>query len=304
MAGFTNLSRDHLDYHGSVAAYLTAKTRLFDPVLVDGGTAVVNADIPETAAIEAAAANRRARMMRYGRNGADLHLVAAEPDATGTRLDLTVFGRATQVHLPLAGEFQVANALCALGLVLADNSVDIDAAVDALEHLHGARGRLERVAVHPSGAPVYVDYAHTPDALRTVLSAVRAHTRGRLIVVFGCGGDRDPGKRPEMGRAAYDLADRVIVTDDNPRSEDPATIRAAALAAAPGAEEIGDRRAAILAAVADLAAGDLLVIAGKGHETGQIIGDRRRPFDDAAEARAAVAATGRGQLQSDRGGVP
>lgn len=303
-AGFTNLSRDHLDYHGSVAAYLTAKTRLFDPVLVDGGTAVVNADVPEAAAIESAAANRSARIMRYGRNGADLHLLAADPDATGTRLRLSVFGRATQVHLPLAGEFQVANALCALGLVLADNSVDVDAAVDALEHLHGARGRLERVAVHPSGAPVYVDYAHTPDALRTVLSAVRPHTLGRLVVVFGCGGDRDPGKRPQMGKAAHDLADRVIVTDDNPRSEDPAIIRAAALAAAPGAEEIGDRRAAILAAVADLAAGDLLIIAGKGHETGQIVGDQRRPFDDAAEVRAAVAATGHGQVQSDRGGVP
>ena len=303
-AGFTNLSRDHLDYHGSLEAYLTAKARLFDTVLVDGGTAVVNADVPETVAIETAAAVRRARVMRYGRSGADLRLLAAQPGSTGTRLHLDVFGRAAQVHLPLAGDFQVANALCALGLVLADDSIEIDAAIGALEHLQGARGRLERVAIHPSGAPAYVDYAHTPDALRTVLTAVRPHTRGRLVVVFGCGGDRDPGKRPEMGKAAADLADRVIVTDDNPRSEDPAAIRAAALAAAPGAEEIGDRRAAILAAVAELQADDLLVVAGKGHETGQIVGDRRRPFDDAAEIRAAVAAIASGQSQSDRGGVP
>ncbi len=304
-AGFTNLSRDHLDYHGSEDAYLAAKIRLFDTVLVDGGTAVINADIPQAPAIETAAANRRARIMRYGRrSGSDLQLLAATPDPAGIDLRLAVFGREKQVHLPLAGEFQVANALCALGLILADDSMDIDTAVDALGHLHGARGRMEQVAVHPSGAPVYVDYAHTPDALRTVLAAIRQHARGRLVVVFGCGGDRDPGKRPEMGRAACELADRVIVTDDNPRNEDPASIRAAALAAAPGAEEIGDRRAAILAAVADLRAGDLLVVAGKGHESGQIVGDRRRPFDDAAEVRAAVAALGGARPQPDRGGIP
>src|SRR5581483_11515323 len=220
------------------------------------------------------------------------------PSATGQDLTLSVFGATELLHLPLAGGFQALNALCALGLVIGAGA-EPQSALIQLERLEGVPGRLELAAATPAGAPVYVDYAHTPDALQTVLEAMRPHAELRLVVVFGCGGDRDPGKRPLMGEIAARLADKVVVTDDNPRSEDPAAIRKAVLAgcarAAGEAEivEIGDRADANAEAVADLERGDLLVVAGKGHEQGQIIGDVVRPFDDAAVVRAAVAALGR-----------
>lgn len=286
-AGFTNLSRDHLDYHGTMAAYLAAKAMLFERVMAPGGTAVLNADIPETASIEELCRARGHRVLRYGFAGAELTVRAVEARPHGQRLDLRVLGRDHRVQLPLAGRFQAWNALCALGLAIGGGA-EAAAAAAALEHLTGVRGRLEPVARHPSGAAVYVDYAHTPDALETVLNALRPHTEGHLAVVFGCGGDRDRGKRPVMASIASRLADRVYVTDDNPRSEDPAAIRREAMAGAPGATEIGDRAEAIRAAVRDLGAGDVLVVAGKGHEQGQIVGTETRPFDDAAEVRRAV----------------
>ena len=286
-AGFTNLSRDHLDYHGDMEAYLAAKSRLFDEILVPDGAAVLNADTPECAALAARAEAAGRRVMLYGVKGREIRIDSAAPVPRGLDLGLTVEGRSHDLHLPLAGAFQAANALCALGLVLADGT-EPDRAVAALEGLNGVRGRLELVARHPNGAAVYVDYAHTPDALETVLAALRPHTKGQLVAVFGCGGDRDPGKRPVMGATVARLADRAIVTDDNPRSEDPAAIRAAALAACPEGIEIGDRAEAIRAAIAGLAPDDVLVIAGKGHETGQIVGEDVHPFDDAEHARAAA----------------
>ena len=286
-AGFTNLSRDHLDYHGTMDAYLAAKARLFDEILVPGGTAVLNADAPECNALAARAEAAGRRVIRYGAKGTDLRLDAMTPQPRGLDLRLTVRGRSFDVALPLAGAFQAANALCALGLVLAEETQP-DAAIAALETLVGVRGRLELVARHGNGAAIYVDYAHTPDALETVLAALRPHTRGRLVAVFGCGGDRDPGKRPVMGATVARLADLPIVTDDNPRTEDPAAIRAAVMAACPGAEEIGDRAEAIRRAVAGLTPDDVLVIAGKGHETGQIVGEDVHPFDDAEHARTAA----------------
>ena len=288
-AGFTNLSRDHLDYHGSMAAYLEAKLRLFRDVLPADGVAVVNADDAHSGAVVAACRAKGQRVLAYGRAGSDIRLVQVESDGEGQRLSIEVFARPYSVRLPLVGAFQVANALCALGLVLAGGAT-ADAAVAALQSLTGAPGRLQWVARHLSGAPIYVDYAHTPDALANVLAAVRPYVTGRLFVVFGCGGDRDAGKRPEMGRVAARLADVVVVTDDNPRSEPPDAIRRQILAAAPDARDVADRAAAIRLAVGELTAGDLLVVAGKGHERGQIVGAVTLPFDDAEQVRAAVLA--------------
>ena len=289
---FTNLSRDHLDYHGSMESYLEAKTRLFSDIMGAGGVAVVNADAPYGEAVRAACAARGQRIITYGARGEDIRLEDAAPLPEGQRLRLTVMGRAHTVTLPLVGAFQAENALCALGLALACGE-DAERAVAALESLDGAPGRVQRIAGHPGGAAVFVDYAHTPDALANVLEALRPHARERLFVVFGCGGDRDPGKRPQMGRTACALADVVIVTDDNPRSEDAARIRRQILAACEGARDIADRRQAIAAAVAELRPGDLLVVAGKGHEQGQIVGDEVRPFDDAEVLRAAIGELGR-----------
>jgi UDP-N-acetylmuramoyl-L-alanyl-D-glutamate--2,6-diaminopimelate ligase len=288
-AAFTNLSRDHLDFHGSEGAYLAAKLRLFDEIMAPGGTAVLNADAPEFEAIKAVCADRHHRILSFGRAGHDLRLVDQELDRDGQRLVLEIAGFRQPVRLPLVGAFQAANVLAALGLVLAEGG-DAAAAVAALGHLTGVRGRVEEVARHPSGARIYVDYAHTPDALEATLGALRPHTDGRLLCVFGCGGDRDRGKRPLMGGIAARLADLAIVTDDNPRTEDPAAIRADILAGGSGCEEVGDRAAAITAAVSRLGPGDTLLIAGKGHEQGQIIDDQVIPFDDGAAARAAVAA--------------
>jgi UDP-N-acetylmuramoyl-L-alanyl-D-glutamate--2,6-diaminopimelate ligase len=288
-AAFTNLTQDHLDYHGTMARYLEAKLRLFTTLLVDGGAAVLNADSDAFAAVADACRQRGLRIISFGTTeGADLRIVSRVPSAEGQLLDLAVFGTCHSLHLPLAGAFQASNILAALGLVIGDGAT-VDDALKTLPHLEGVPGRLQRVATLPNGATVYVDYAHTPDALETVLQALRPHVAGRLVAVFGAGGDRDAGKRPLMGAAVARLADVAIVTDDNPRSEKPETIRAAILAACPKGREIGDRAAAIRAAIGELAAGDILVIAGKGHETGQTIAGVVHPFDDAEIARAAVA---------------
>jgi UDP-N-acetylmuramoyl-L-alanyl-D-glutamate--2,6-diaminopimelate ligase len=288
-AAFTNLSQDHLDYHGTMAAYLAAKLHLFTHLLVDGGTAVVNADTPQAGEITAACRRRNLRVWSYGEaKGADLRLVSRQPTLAGQHLDLEVFGQRETVQLPLVGRFQAANALAALALVLA-SGLDRTAALAGLARLAGVSGRLQRVAETPAGGQIFVDYAHTPDALETVLQALRPHVGRRLVCIFGCGGDRDRGKRPLMGEIAQRLADLPIVTDDNPRSEDPVAIRRQILARAPEAREVDDRGRAIRAAIAELAEGDLLLIAGKGHETGQIVGDETLPFDDAEVARAAVA---------------
>lgn len=297
-AGFTNLTRDHLDYHPTMEDYLAAKARLFTDVLAGDGVAVINADIPEFPHLRALC---RMRVLSYGRNG-DIRLLAREPLPQGQALALRVNGTDYNFTLPLVGAFQAMNALCALGLVMAE-APDDDARnarlVDALSRLQGAPGRLQLVPGHAGGGAVYVDYAHTPDALENVIAALRPHTAGRLYCLFGCGGDRDPGKRPIMGRIAAEQADVAIVTDDNPRTEDAAKIRAAVMAGTNGkAREIGDRRKAIHEVVSMLDEGDVLVIAGKGHEQGQIIGDRVEPFDDVAEAAHAIAHSGKRQGQS------
>ncbi|MCW8952797.1 MAG: UDP-N-acetylmuramoyl-L-alanyl-D-glutamate--2,6-diaminopimelate ligase [Rhodospirillales bacterium] len=283
-AAFTNLSRDHLDYHGTMAAYLASKARLFTEVLQPGGCAVLNADVPEFKSLRAACYANGRRVLDYGTNAGALRIVSVSPSSTGQKVEFSLFGKARSIDLPLAGRFQVWNAVAALGLVLAEGA-EAGPALDALEKLAGVPGRLQRVVSLPSGAAVYVDYAHTPDALATVLDALRPHAGGRLAVVFGCGGDRDSGKRPEMGAVAAERADAIIVTDDNPRSEDPAEIRAQIVAACPGAQEIGDRARAIATAMAALGSDDLLLVAGKGHETGQIIGNATLPFDDAVVVR-------------------
>ncbi len=284
IAGFTTLSRDHLDYHGSMAAYMAAKMRLFSDVMMVGGVAVLNADSTEFAAFDSACRIRGHKVLSYGREGSCIQVRDIQTQMDGQFLDLIVLGKTYRVHLPLAGAFQVGNALCALGMVLAGGA-DPANAVEALEKLEGVSGRLERIGVSEKGAPVYVDFAHTPDALETVLKALRPHVNGKLAVVFGCGGDRDKGKRRMMGDTAARLADMVYVTDDNPRSEDPAAIRAEVLQACPDALDIGDRKDAIATAIGNLESDDLLLIAGKGHETGQIIGANVIPFNDADVAR-------------------
>lgn len=288
-AGFTNLARDHLDYHSSPDDYYAAKRRLFTEVLSPKGCAVINAD--ETCFHDLQKSVGAGRCLSYGRSGKDIVLQEILPQPQGQTLRLSVFGKSYKVFLPLEGAFQAYNALCALGLVIAEdrnNDSKIEKAIGALENLQGVRGRMEKVAQHPSGAMIYVDYAHTPDGLESLLTALRAHTPNRLHIVFGCGGNRDPGKRPLMGAVAARLADVVIVTDDNPRLEDPKTIRAEVMTGCPQAVNIGDRAQAIVQAIANLQAGDTLVIAGKGHEQGQILGQTVVPFDDAAVARQAV----------------
>ncbi len=284
-AAFTNLTRDHLDYHRDMEAYARAKLRLFAELLPADGTAVVNADSDYAGRFAAAA---RGRVLSYGENGRDLRLLARAAEADAQVLEIELLGRRHAVRLPLVGAFQASNALCALGLAVACDA-DPDAAVAALAGLEGVPGRLQRVAAF-RGAPILVDYAHTPAALETVLQALRPHAAGRLVVVFGCGGDRDPGKRPQMGAIAARLADDAVVTDDNPRGEDPAAIRAAIRTACPNAREIGDRARAIMAAISDLREGDVLVVAGKGHERGQTVAGVVHPFDDAEECRRAVEA--------------
>jgi UDP-N-acetylmuramoyl-L-alanyl-D-glutamate--2,6-diaminopimelate ligase len=290
-AGFTNITRDHMDYHPTFDDYLAAKLRLFGEVVRDGGVAVVNADAEHADAFIAAAQARGLKLMTVGRKGEAIRLDRREDRGGAQALTLHHAGRIYHVELPQAGDFQASNALVAAGLAI---GLGADAAkvFTALEHLKGAPGRMEKVAFAKGGAPIYVDYAHTPDSLEKVLEALRPHTSGRLHVVFGCGGDRDKGKRPLMGAIAVRLAEDVIVTDDNPRTEDAAAIRAQILAAAPGAREIGDRHEAIRTAVESLGTGDVLIIAGKGHETGQYINGVTHPFSDRDEAVAAATANG------------
>lgn len=286
-AAFTNLTRDHLDYHVTLDAYLEAKTRLFADLVIDGGVAVINADDPYADAFRQAAQARGLRMLSYGENGNDLKILGVTATTRGQSIDAEVLGKHVQIELPLTGTFQAMNALCALGLAVAAGA-NRDHAIGCLSSLEGAPGRVQHVADHPSGAAIYVDYAHTPDALESVLRALRPHTENNLHVVFGCGGDRDPGKRPEMGAVAAECADHIIVTDDNPRSENPAVIRSQILKTCPGALEVGARDEAISKAIERLQAGDLLVVAGKGHETGQIVGRDVHPFDDGEIIRRVV----------------
>ncbi len=290
-AGFTNLTQDHLDYHGTMDSYREAKLRLFRSLLPTGATAVLNADSPEYAAFVATAYLHGQTILSVGETGHGLHLADRRPEPYGQELTLRWRGRGYSVRLPLAGAFQASNAVVAAGLCIAAGEAP-EAVIAALAHLQGAPGRLQRVGRSASGGEAYVDYAHTPDGLETVLRAVRPHARGRVIVVFGAGGDRDNTKRPLMGRAAAALADIAIVTDDNPRSEDPGSIRAMVMQGCPDAVEVGDRRAAIRAAVEQLGSGDILVVAGKGHEQGQTIAGVVHPFDDVQETAAALIARG------------
>jgi len=281
---FTNLSRDHLDYHGTMEAYLEAKLRLFSEVIEPDGAAVVWMDDPASTRVAEIASERGLSLITIGQKGETLKLVGREPTQLGQTLTVEAGGKAHIIKLPLIGAYQAANALTAAGLVHASGE-DIADIFARLARVQPVRGRLERAAISRAGAPIYVDYAHTPDGLDAAIQALRPHTAGRLIVLFGAGGDRDRGKRPLMGEVAQRLADHVIVTDDNPRSEDPAFIRREVMAGAPDATEIGGRREAIAAAIAEAGANDIVLLAGKGHEQGQIVGDRVLPFDDVQVAR-------------------
>ena len=286
-AAFTTFSRDHLDYHADPDAYFATKARLFEEVMAADGTAVLNTDDERVASLVARCRSRGQQVLTYGTAGTDLQLLARHDTAAGQDISVAVLGARHDIALPLPGAYQAHNALAAVGLALA-TGVEAEAAARALSALEGVPGRLQRIAGHPAGADVFVDYAHTPDALASALRAVRPLVPRTLVVVFGCGGERDVGKRREMGEVAAGLADRVIITDDNPRREDPALIRRAILDACPGAVEIDDRGRAIRTAVAGLAASDGLLIAGKGHEREQIVGDRTIAFDDAEVARSAM----------------
>jgi UDP-N-acetylmuramoyl-L-alanyl-D-glutamate--2,6-diaminopimelate ligase len=290
--GFTNLTRDHMDYHPDVAHYLAAKLRLFRDLVAAGGAAVISADHECSQQVIDAARERGLKIIAVGRNadgaGEGIRLEAASIEGFAQQLALEHCGRRHMIKLPLVGEFQIENALVAAGLAIGSGSAPDDVFA-SLEHLEGAKGRLERVGEH-NGAPIFVDYAHKPDALAKALQALRPYAKRKLVVIFGAGGDRDAGKRPLMGTIAIENADQVIVTDDNPRSENPETIRAAILAAAKGAKDIGDRAEAIRTGIAGLEPGDALLIAGKGHETGQIVGDKTLPFSDHDAVAAALAA--------------
>ncbi|KIN64582.1 UDP-N-acetylmuramoyl-L-alanyl-D-glutamate-2, 6-diaminopimelate ligase [Sulfitobacter noctilucicola] len=288
-AGFTNFTQDHLDYHETFEAYFDAKAGLFARVLPEDGTAVINIDDPKGVEMAAIARARGCEVMTVGRDAGDLHLAAQRFDATGQDLRFSYRGKEYQKRLNLIGGFQAENVLLACGLVIACGADAADV-FDTLPHLTTVRGRMQLAATRDNGGAVFVDYAHTPDAIATALQAMRPHVMGRLVAIVGAGGDRDAGKRPLMGAAAAQHADLVIVTDDNPRSEDPAAIRAAVLEGAPEAREVGDRAEAILRGVDMIGPGDALLVAGKGHETGQTIGDDVLPFDDVEQASVAVAA--------------
>jgi UDP-N-acetylmuramoyl-L-alanyl-D-glutamate--2,6-diaminopimelate ligase len=284
---FTNISRDHLDYHASFEDYFTQKLRLFRELLPPGATAVVDMDSGAGKRVADETKARRLNLITVGREGQTLKLVSLSLDGFAQLLGIEHDGKRYDVRLPLVGDFQAVNALVAAGLAMATGAAAEDV-LPRLERLQGARGRLDLAGTAPGGAPIFVDYAHTPDALAKALQALRPYVENRLLVVFGCGGDRDKGKRPEMGAAAVAGSDLAIVTDDNPRNEDPAVIRREILAAAPGAIEIGDRGQAIAEAVAMLAPGDVLLVAGKGHETGQTIGTTVIPFSDHDAVAAAL----------------
>jgi len=284
---FTNISRDHLDYHASFEDYFEQKLRLFSELLPAGAAAVVDMDGAESRRVAEAANASGLDVLTVGRNGQTLRLVEVENEGFAQRLAIEHEGKRHRVLLPLVGAFQASNALVAAGLAMATGGC-ADDVLPRLADLRGATGRLDLAGTARTGAPVFVDYAHTPDALIKALDSLRPYAANRLFVVFGCGGDRDRGKRPQMGAAAAGKADVVIVTDDNPRSEDPATIRDEILVAAPGAREIGDRATAISEAIRMLRAGDVLLVAGKGHETGQTIGTRVVPFSDHEAVAAAL----------------
>ncbi|MEM0898772.1 MAG: UDP-N-acetylmuramoyl-L-alanyl-D-glutamate--2,6-diaminopimelate ligase [Pseudomonadota bacterium] len=290
-AAFTNLGRDHLDYHADMDEYFTAKMRLFDTLLSEGKPAIVYGDDAYSDRAIEVARNAGRDVRSVGRKGDFIALKRVEHERHKQTAEVSHDGRTYRIELPLAGDFQIANALVSAALAISAG-VEAASAFAALERLKGASGRLELVGTKENGALVYVDYAHKPDALEHVVKSVRPFTSGRVVVVFGCGGDRDAGKRPIMGKIASDLADMTYVTDDNPRSEEPAQIRSEIMAAAPGAREIGDRREAIFEAVAQLKEGDTLIIAGKGHESGQTANGVTVPFSDHEEARNALAAAG------------
>ncbi|GAW33830.1 UDP-N-acetylmuramoyl-L-alanyl-D-glutamate--2, 6-diaminopimelate ligase [Roseovarius sp. A-2] len=295
-AGFTNITQDHLDYHPDFDAYFDAKAGLFSRVLSEDGVAVINIDDPRGTGMAEIATERGQDLITVGRRpGADLHLVAQRFDATGQVLRFDWEDSTHQVRLDLIGGFQAENVLLAAGLVIGTGE-DPERVFATLPEMRTVRGRMQLAATRENGAAVFVDYAHTPDAVATALKAMRPHVMGRLCAIVGAGGDRDRGKRPLMGQAATEFADRVIVTDDNPRSEDPASIRQAVLLGCPGAQEVGDRAEAILRAVDALGPGDALLICGKGHETGQIVGDDVLPFDDAEQASLAVSVLDRGRV--------
>ncbi|MEJ0077860.1 MAG: UDP-N-acetylmuramoyl-L-alanyl-D-glutamate--2,6-diaminopimelate ligase [Alphaproteobacteria bacterium] len=285
VGGFTNLTRDHMDYHTTEEAYLAAKLILFERIVVDGGAAVV-ADGPHGSRVVAAAKARGLRVLTVGAKAEGIRVDGSEIDGFSQTLRLAHAGKRHRVRLPLVGAFQIENALVAAGMAIATGS-EPASVFHALEGLEGAKGRLELIGQR-NGAPIFVDYAHKPDALAKALEALRPYAKRKLVVVFGAGGDRDSGKRPLMGAIAAEKADSVIVTDDNPRSENPAAIRAAILAAARGATEIGDRGEAIRRAVAALQPGDVLLVAGKGHESGQIVGEAVLPFSDHEAVAAAL----------------
>ena len=292
-AAFTNITRDHMDYHQTFEHYLAAKLRLVEEVVAPDGVAVINSDAEHSDAFIAAARARGLNLLTVGETGESIRLKSRQSRGDAQALSIVHGGQTYNVLLPLAGGFQASNALVAAGLAIGLGE-DAERVFAALAHLKGAPGRMEKVAYAISGAPIYVDYAHTPDSLEKVLKALRPHTAGKLHVMFGCGGDRDKGKRPLMGQIAAALADDVIVTDDNPRSENPATIRKEILATVPKGREIGDRAEAIRAGITALQVGDVLVLAGKGHETGQYVGAEVRPFSDREEAvKAALALGGR-----------
>jgi UDP-N-acetylmuramoyl-L-alanyl-D-glutamate--2,6-diaminopimelate ligase len=278
VAAFTNLTHEHLDYHRDAETYFGAKARLFTELLPESGVGVVNRDDPLSARLEAMLSEKGIRAVTYGSQNADIQFKIQDLHGEGQDLTLSIFGNAHNVRFPLTGHFQVSNAMCALANAML-TGVDENRAVTALEHLKSVPGRLQKV-----GSQVYVDYAHSPDALATALRALRPHTEGKLIVVFGCGGNRDPYKRPLMGKVASELADLVIITDDNPRHEDPAMIRQQIFDACPKAQVIGSRSEAIQCAINSLKDGDILLIAGKGHETGQIVGTEIQPFNDVSVA--------------------
>ncbi|MEA3009314.1 MAG: UDP-N-acetylmuramoyl-L-alanyl-D-glutamate--2,6-diaminopimelate ligase [Sphingomonadales bacterium] len=287
-AAFTNFTRDHLDYHETMEAYFEAKMRLFSEVVEPDGWAVIWTDDPKSDEVSRRAEARGLRRLTVGRRGETLRLIGREPTQLGQRLTIEAEGKVHKVELPLIGAYQAANALTAAGLILATGG-ELGRTLASLARVQGVRGRLERAVITRAGAPVYVDYAHTPDAIEAAVEALRPHAKGRLIIVLGAGGDRDVGKRAEMGAVAARLADRVIVTDDNPRSEDPAAIRQAVLEGAADAREVPGRREAIAAAIAEAGADDLILLAGKGHEQGQIVGGQVLPFDDVAVARECAA---------------
>ena len=287
-AAFTNLSRDHLDYHPDMDAYFEAKMRLFDEVVEAGGTAVVWTGDAKSAEVVERARRRGLKLITVGPGAETIELMSRQSTPLGQQLMLRHEGTEYKLSLPLIGAYQMNNVLTAAGLALATGGEWAET-LSGMGRVSPVRGRLERAVISRAGAPVYIDYAHTPDAVEAAIEALRPHVEGRLITVLGAGGDRDEGKRPEMGAVAARLSDVVIVTDDNPRSEEPAAIRRAVLAGAPDATEIGDRREAIAAAVAMAKAGDIVLVAGKGHEQGQIVGDKVLPFDDVTVARECAA---------------